>query len=150
METKRKKILVVDDDKTSLTVAKNALVDDYDVFTVPSGVKLFRLLEKVTPDLILLDVNLPEMSGYDIIRRLKTSECTRGVPVMFLSARMDSESEAEGLRLGAADYVLKPFSKEVLLERMERCLFSEAQKKEPTGRDGAHASSATSERTDFI
>ena len=130
MDDIRKKIIMVDDDRTNLTVARNALIDAYDVFTVPSGVKLFGLLEKIIPDLILLDVEMPDMNGYEVISKLKESETTAGIPVIFLSGKIDPSSEIEGLNLGAVDYIFKPFSKELLLKRIELHLLLEAQKQE--------------------
>ena len=130
MGFERKKIIMVDDDRTNLTVVKNALIDRYDVFTVPSGEKLFGLFEKVAPDLILLDIEMPEMNGYEVIRKLKDSEQTVDIPVIFLSGMIDPESEIEGLNLGAVDYIFKPFSRELLLKRIELHLLLEAQKQE--------------------
>ena len=130
MEQVRKKIIMVDDDRTNLTVAKNTLSARYDVFTVPSGEKLFTLLEKVTPDLILLDVEMPEMDGYEVIKTLKTSASTNAIPVIFLTARIDPENEVKGLSLGAVDYITKPFSRQLLLQRIELHLQLESQRLE--------------------
>ena len=128
MEKERKKIIIVDDNKTNLTAARNTLIGTYDAFTVPSGEKLFSLLERLTPDLILLDVEMPEMNGYEVIKKLKASKRTAAIPVIFLSAKIDPESEIEGLRLGAVDYVFKPFSRELLLKRIELHLLLESQR----------------------
>jgi len=130
MEEKRKQIIIVDDDITNLVVAKNNLSDKYDVFTVPSGEKLFTLLEKVAPDLILLDVNMPIMNGYEVIRLLKENEQTSRIPVIFLTAKSDGKSELEGLSLGAIDYITKPFSPPLLFKRIEVHLLVEEQKQE--------------------
>ena len=130
MEHDRKMIIMVDDDRTNLTVAKNTLSARYDVFTVPSGGKLFTLLEKVTPDLILLDVEMPEMDGYEVIRALKASANTSAIPVIFLTARIDPENEVKGLSLGAVDYITKPFSRQLLLQRIELHLQLESQRLE--------------------
>jgi putative two-component system response regulator len=126
----RKKIMLVDDDITNLTVGKNALIEKYDVFTIPSGEKLFNLLEKVIPDLILLDVDMPEMNGYDVIRGLKKQEKTSAIPVIFLTAQTDDGSELQGLSLGAIDYIAKPFSPLLLLKRIEVHLLVESQQRE--------------------
>ena len=99
MEDKREIIIMVDDDRTCLTVAKNNLVDRYDIFTIPSGSKLFQILEKVKPDLILLDIEMPDMSGYDVIKDLKKNDNTADIPVIFLTAKIDPESEVKGLSL---------------------------------------------------
>ena len=130
MENEFKKIFLVDDDIVNLTVAKNALIDKYDVFTIPTCEKLFHILEKITPDLILLDVMMPDMSGYDVIKALKRSESTSAIPVIFLTGLIDPENEIRGLNLGAVDYLTKPFSGQLLLKRIEMHLRIEAQKKE--------------------
>ena len=129
MDSMRETIIIIDDDIINLTVAADALTDKYNVFTVPSGKKLFQLLERVMPDLILLDIEMPEMNGYEIIKELKGSENTEPIPVIFLTGMIDPQSELEGLDLGAIDYITKPFSKQLLLKRIEVHLFVEAQKK---------------------
>ncbi|MDR1116631.1 MAG: response regulator [Oscillospiraceae bacterium] len=133
MDSTDKKIFIVDDSITNLSIAKNILIDKYDVFTIPSGQKLFSLLEKVKPDLILLDIEMPGMNGYDVIRKLKADPETRGLPVMFLSAKSDTGSELEGLSLGAIDYISKPFSPTLLQKRIEVHLLVETQKAELAG-----------------
>lgn len=130
MENKRNKIIIVDDDITCLNIAKNALIDQYDVFTVPSGKKLFQILEKLTPELIMLDVEMPEMGGYEIIKKLKSNKETAQIPVLFLTAILTPESELEGLSLGAIDYITKPISQPLLKKRVEVHLLIETQKKE--------------------
>jgi len=122
MEVKRRLVIVVDDDKTNLVMAKNTLSTKYDIFTAPSGEKLFELLEKVCPDIILLDIKMPEMSGFDVIKILKSNEKTAGIPVIFLTAKSDSESQSEGLALGALDYINKPFSPAYIYKRIEHLL----------------------------
>jgi putative two-component system response regulator len=121
---------MVDDNIINLTLGKSILSQQYDLFTVPSGEKFFKLLEKVTPDIILLDIEMPEMSGYDIIKRLKTDKKTADIPVIFLTVRNDNNSELEGLNMGAVDYIVKPFSPALLLKRIEIHLLLESQKKE--------------------
>ena len=130
MDASRKKIVITDDNRTNLTIAKNALIDKYDVFTVPSGAKLLELLERVTPDLILLDIEMPEMNGYEVIKTLKSTERTSDIPVIFLSGIVSAESELMGLNMGAVDYIFKPFSRNLLLKRIELHLLLEAQKQE--------------------
>ena len=119
---------MVDDNLTNLTVGKNALLGKYKVFTIPSGKKLFEMLEKTTPDMILLDIEMPEMDGYEIIRELRSNDATKMIPVIFLTARSDSSSELEGLSLGAIDYISKPFSPPLLLKRIEVHMLVEEQK----------------------
>jgi putative two-component system response regulator len=122
MKKGRQIIFLVDDNMTNLTTGKNMLKEYYDVFSIPSGAKLFDILEKITPDLILLDIEMPVMSGYEAVKKLKAEKKTREIPVIFLTARNDSGSELEGLNLGAIDYVSKPFSPPLLLKRIENHL----------------------------
>ena len=130
MGKKREKIIIVDDVATNLTVAKIALSDKYDVFTAPSGEKLFSLMKRMTPDLILLDVEMPEMDGYEVITVLKNSEKTVHIPVIFLTGKIDPEHEIKGLNLGAVDYITKPFSRELLLKRIDLHVLFERQRQE--------------------
>jgi putative two-component system response regulator len=129
MDKLREKIVLVDDNITNLTLGKNILTEKYDIFTVPSGEKLFFLLEKVNPNLILLDIEMPEMNGYEVMKLLKVNQKTADIPVIFLTAKSDTSSELEGLTLGAVDYISKPFSPPLLLKRIELHLLVESQKK---------------------
>jgi CheY-like chemotaxis protein len=121
-EAKRQKIMRVDDNVTNLTVGKNALLDKYDVFTIPSGEKLLKILERTIPDLILLDIDMPDMTGYDVIKILKGNPDTASIPVIFLTAKNDAADELTGLSLGAIDYIIKPFSPPLLQKRSEKRL----------------------------
>lgn len=122
MENALKKIMLVDDNITNLKIGRGLLADLYNVFTLPSGEKLFQLLEKVTPDLILLDVEMPDMDGYEVLRKLKAAPSTRNIPVIFLTAVNDAAREREGLALGAVDFISKPFSPQFLLDRVARAV----------------------------
>ena len=117
-----KTILVIDDSVTNLLVAVEALEKHYRVLTMSTAAKMFALLEKVSPDLILLDIAMPEMSGYDAIKKLKDSELHSEIPVIFLTALGDSYNEAFGIELGAVDFIRKPFSEAVLLQRIKHHL----------------------------
>jgi putative two-component system response regulator len=123
-------IMLVDDNIANLKIGKSALADAFTVFTVPSAAKMFSMLERNKPELILLDVNMPEMNGYDAIKILKERPETSGIPVIFLTAKNDAESEIEGLSLGAIDYISKPFVPPLLRKRVEVHLMVEAQKRE--------------------
>ena len=128
--TQNETVIMVDDDVTTLTVARNNLSGRYNFFTAPSGAKLFQVLKKIKPDLILLDVELPEINGYEIIRLLKGAEMTAHIPVIFLTAKPDPENEVRGIESGAADYVTKPYSNELLTMRIDMHLMLERQRKE--------------------
>ena len=115
-----KTVFVVDDSDTNLSMAKNTLENHYRVLTMPSAEKLFKLLEKITPDLILLDIEMPGMTGFDALRRLKADAAhTPPPPVIFLTSVTDSALEAQGFELGAVDFVTKPFSTPVLKNRIK-------------------------------
>jgi len=126
----RKTIFIVDDDMTNLTVGADTLALLYNVFTFNSGSLLLKRLEKQIPDLILLDVEMPEMNGYEVIKLIKSKNETRNIPVIFLTAKSDGESELEGLSLGAIDYIIKPFSPPLLRKRIEIHLLVVLQKTE--------------------
>lgn len=115
-------ILIVDDDTTSLKLAKGILDDEYRVATVNSGAMVFKYLANNTPDLILLDINMPDMDGFEVLGRLKEKNKWASIPVIFLTANQDPQSEARCLEAGAIDYVGKPFVPVVLLNRVRRIM----------------------------
>jgi len=115
----KKTIFVVDDSDTGLLRAEEALEDYYKVMTVPSAKKMFSLLEVIVPDLILLDIEMPEMDGLEALKKLKSSNEYKDIVVIFLTARIDPDTEAYGLELGAVDFITKPFAKSVLLNRIQ-------------------------------
>ena len=123
-------IFLVDDNPIYLTTGKAALQEKYTVVTIPSGEKLLLALKKVRPDLILLDVEMPEMSGYDAIKIIKADPQTAEIPVIFLTGKTETEDELLGLSLGAVDYITKPFSTPLLLKRIELHLLLQSQKNE--------------------
>jgi len=114
-----KTVFVVDDSDTNLSMAESALENQYRVMTMPSAVKMFSLLEKVIPDLILLDIEMPDMDGFTALRKLKKFNAWANIPVMFLTGHNDSNVEVQGFELGAIDFVTKPFSESVLINRIK-------------------------------
>jgi len=114
-----KTIFIVDDNDTNLMAAKTALDGTYKTFALPSAAKMFKLLEKITPNLILLDVDMPEMDGFQAMSALKSDEKLKSIPVIFLTAINDPESEIRGFEMGALDFINKPFSAPVLIKRIE-------------------------------
>ena len=122
MERSRLKILVVDDTKTNIEVLEGILSNEYDVCVALNGKKALELTEKIRPDLILLDVMMPEMDGYETLRILRERNILQGIPVIFLTAKADSVSEQTGLDLGAVDYITKPFSPELVKLRIKNQL----------------------------
>ena len=119
----QKTIFVVDDSATNLARADEALEEQYLVITLSSAVKMFAALGKITPDLILLDIEMPEMNGFEAIELLKSSDTYAEIPVIFLTSLSETENEARGIELGAVDFIAKPFSSPVLLNRIKNHLF---------------------------
>jgi putative two-component system response regulator len=111
-------IFIVDDSDTNLATAEEALEDHYNVMTVPSAMKMFTLLEKITPNLILLDIEMPGMNGFEAIQSLKANTSWANIPVIFLTGTVDAAIEEQGKKLGAVGIIAKPFSAPVLLERI--------------------------------
>jgi putative two-component system response regulator len=109
-------------------MGRNMLKTFHEVYPAPSAAKLFEILENVLPDLILLDIEMPEMNGYEAIKLLKADARYADIPVIFLTAKDDESSELEGFSLGAVDYVAKPFSGPLLLKRIENQLLIARQK----------------------
>jgi len=113
-----KVIFVVDDSAVNLVKAKQALEGQYEVFTMLSAAKMFTMLERIKPDLILLDVEMPEMDGFTALQKLRENEVTALIPVIFLTAFSDETRESHGLDLGAVDFIAKPFSTPIMLRRI--------------------------------
>jgi putative two-component system response regulator len=129
MDNEKQLIILVDDNPSNLRIGKNVLAEKYVVATAPSAEKMFALLENNRAALILLDIDMPEMSGYEAIKLLKSKPETQDIPVIFLTAKTEADNELEGLSLGAIDYITKPFQPPLLLKRLEVHLLVEAQRK---------------------
>lgn len=115
----KKNIFIVDDVQENLQVLGNILKEQgFNISFARDGVQALKGVEKRKPDLILLDVSMPEMDGYEACERLKSDSDTSDIPVIFLTARSEVEDMVKGFRLGAVDYVTKPFHKEELLARV--------------------------------
>ena len=113
-----KTIFIVDDSDTNLAKAEEALEDHFRVVTIPSAVKMFSFLEKIMPDLILLDIEMPEMGGFEALEKLKSNNSWSGIPVVFLTGTTDASIEERSSKLGALGIVTKPFSASALLDRV--------------------------------
>ena len=121
METK-KHILIVDDVTTNLKVAGDVLKDKYQLSMAKSGAQALEFLKKAKPDLILLDVRMPGMDGYETLEHIKSNVETSNIPVVFLTVDDKRESEIKGLKMGATDFILKPFEPDIMLSRIEKIL----------------------------
>ena len=114
----KKTVFVVDDSVSNLTMAEEALNPHYAVMTIPSGIKAIALLEKVKPDLVLLDIEMPGMDGFDVLKCLKSSARFRDIPVILLTAKADHPTEIEALKMGVVDFIKKPFNPAILVNRV--------------------------------
>jgi len=114
----QKLVFVVDDLDTNLTQAETALEEHYTVLTMSSAEKMFKLLGKMTPQLILLDIEMPGLNGFDAMDRLQADSKFATIPVIFVTAKRDTEIEERCYDMGAADFVPKPFADVGLLNRV--------------------------------
>lgn len=111
-------ILVVDDDPTNLRFLNEILKDEFETCLSPSGARALKFLERHTPDLILLDIEMPDMNGYDVIRALKSDASLSEIPVVFLTGQEGRDKEQEALDLGAVDYIVKPITAGIVRSRV--------------------------------
>ncbi len=114
----RPTILVVDDSPTNLSLLSNLLKEKYRVKVANNGIKALELAAVTPPDLVLLDIMMPDLDGYEVCRRLKAANLTRLVPVIFLTAKTEIEDEELGFSVGAVDFIHKPFSPPIVLARV--------------------------------
>jgi putative two-component system response regulator len=130
MKTQQPRILVVDDTETNVDILIEALGSDYDVSVAMDGERALQLLEKDLPDLILLDILMPGMGGYEVIQRIKANARTREIAVIFISALQETDQKVQGLALGAVDYITKPFDVKEVRARVKRQLELHAEKRQ--------------------
>lgn len=124
-----KHILLVDDNTTNLKMAGQVLQPYYQVSMAKSGKQALSFLKKNVPDLILLDLLMPEMDGYQTMEEIKLNPATANIPIIFLTADKQRESEIKTLQLGALDFITKPFEEEVMLSRIEKVLMMEEMRR---------------------
>ena len=116
----RQKILLVDDSQTNLRLGKGILSAVYDAVTVPGAEKMYKFLSTHSVDLILLDIDMPEIDGWTAIKQLKSDPATADIPVVFMSGETDEASKQKGFSLGAVDFITKPLSAAVLLASVKK------------------------------
>jgi putative two-component system response regulator len=114
-----KKILIIDDEKMNIIALAHFLKPQYEILIAGDGPSGLEAAEKHMPDIILLDIIMPGMSGFDVIVKLKESENTKNIPVIFITGLSDSDDEEKGIALGAVDYITKPFGKSIVKRRVE-------------------------------
>lgn len=126
----KKIILIVDDDRLTLSTAQNLLGDTYKVIAVNSGKQAYKYLDRHTPDLILLDINMPEISGFEVMSALQADLRWRKIPVIFLTADRSADTEVECFRVGACDFITKPFEPQIMLSRIKSTLELDGYRKD--------------------
>ena len=119
---KKAKVLIVDDDPLNRLVLEKTLRQDYDVFCVESGEKALTFLKTQPVDLLILDIVMPGIDGYEVLAQIKENTTTNMLPVIFISANTSHDDEAKGLELGAMDYITKPFSAAIVRARVRNQL----------------------------
>ncbi len=127
---KQQKILVVDDEPINIDVLTGLLKQDYRLIVAKNGERALKAAQSGNPDLILLDIMMPDMDGYEVCRRLKADESTRDIPVIFITAMIQDGDETLGFELGAADYITKPVSPPILKARVKTQLALTKSRKE--------------------
>jgi len=115
-------VLVVDDTESNIDIVVEALGEHYEVSVALDGESALEIVEDEVPDLILLDIMMPDMDGYEVCRRLKAAEKTRSIPVVFLSAITGDEERQKGIDLGAVEYLTKPIDPKALQDTVSRIL----------------------------
>lgn len=116
--SRRQRVLIVDDEKFNRQLLSDLLLEEYDVSLAKDGEQALQCARNTKPDLILLDVVMPGMDGYEVLRQLRSDERTVGIPVIFVTGMSDEADETRGLAMGAVDYVLKPFRSSVVRARV--------------------------------
>ncbi|MBP2313668.1 diguanylate cyclase [Azospirillum soli] len=127
MTESRPKILVVDDIPSNVHVLSRILKDDYDIYFATDGDKALELVQTRLPDLVLLDIMMPGMDGYEVCTRIKDDPATRDIPVIFISAKSEVEDETHGLEVGAIDFITKPISPPIVKARVRNHLLLKRQ-----------------------
>lgn len=121
--SERKKILLIDDTPVVLHILVSILSDDYDVVVAINGNAGLELTKKITPDLIVLDVIMPGMSGYEVLKALKSDERTKCIPVVLISGEESSEIADTCYKLGAVAYIEKPFDVDIVKQEIDNSLY---------------------------
>nr|MBL7178124.1 diguanylate cyclase [Desulfobacteraceae bacterium]MBU1903600.1 diguanylate cyclase [Pseudomonadota bacterium] len=118
-EKDKQKILIADDERFNLNILVDILKPDYKVIVAKDGKQALKRAESNPPDLILLDIMMPEMDGYEVCKNLKENEQTKDIPVIFITAMKEAGDEARGFDLGAVDYITKPFQAAIVMARVK-------------------------------
>ena len=127
MPLPRPKVLVVDDVPSNVQVLSRILKDEHEIYFATDGAKALELVQTQMPDLVLLDIMMPGMDGYEVCTRIKANPATRDIPVIFVSARGEVEDETRGLEVGAIDFITKPISPPIVKARVHNHILLKRQ-----------------------
>ncbi len=130
-----KHILVVDDNKSNLVTARTILSDTYKTTAVTSGLQALKFLENNKPDIVLLDINMPDMDGFLTLKAMRNTSNGANIPVVFVTADSDSDTETRCLEAGAQDFISKPFVPIVMHNRIAILLELEELRSKISGRE---------------
>jgi CheY-like chemotaxis protein len=123
MADEKRSILIIDDDDIQHLTARTMLGDDYEILSAKSGIEALEFFRQGhIPNLVLLDILMPEMDGWEIFNRIRAISLLEDVPIAFLTSLNGTAEENRARELGAADYIIKPFSKEGLLTRIKNII----------------------------
>ena len=118
----KSRVLIVDDEPGNIKILSNVLAGDYALSVATSGAQALKVAQVQLPDIVLLDMVMPEMDGIDVCQALKASENTRDIPVIFVTSMSDSMNEERGLDAGAVDYISKPYHQLEFLRKVREML----------------------------
>ncbi len=139
------RIMVVDDTEANIDILVETLADDYKVSVAMDGESALEDIKTRPPDLILLDVMMPDMDGYEVCRRLKADPQTRDIPIIFVTAKSDESDETKGLEIGAVDYITKPFSPPIVQARVKTHLALKMMRQKVEDAFGRHVHPSVAE-----
>lgn len=123
----RGKILIIDDIKAEVNILKAVLKEDYDINIVFDGKSALEKVIQDPPDLILLDIMMPKMDGYEVFDHLKRNDHSKDIPIVFITSKIEEKDETKGLELGAIDYITKPFSIKIVTARLKNLMLMKQQ-----------------------
>ena len=118
-------ILIVDDAEANLDILVDILGEDYEVAVAMDGESALEVIHEEQPDLILLDIMMPGMDGYEVFKRLKENSATTHIPIIFLTALTEEDDRKKGLGMGAVDYIAKPFEASEIRSKVEKHLMAQ-------------------------
>lgn len=122
MTENRAKLLIIDDEPANIRILNNILRDEYDIIVAVNGKQALRRADDTQPDLILLDIQMEDMDGYEVCQHLMANKATCAIPIIFVTSMTDEEDERKGLELGAVDYITKPYRPSILQVRLRNHL----------------------------